>query len=173
MLYDPNALFGIYPVNVNLGVSIANLWLEKLDRTQALAMKAAKDYTASTRKAAATLAANRNLSALMPLQAELMHEPIAQFTHFWQAVVAEMQNSQSTAVDDLRLAAREWQASCADSMNSLADHPWVAHAYRPWVDAASLTWEPLSANWRHMFTQPAAHASETEDAHASARPRAQ
>ena len=142
-------------------------------------MKAVKDYTASTQKAAATLAANRDLSALIPLQAELMHEQSAQATHFWQNVMAEMRNNESTAVDDLRLATREWQASCADSMDGLADHPWVAHTYKQWVDAASLTCEPLSAASRQMFEWPFRHgfpangrSAEAGSTNASVRPQA-
>ncbi|HWX67378.1 MAG TPA: hypothetical protein VNZ27_13230 [Rhodanobacter sp.] len=180
MLYDINALFGIHQTNVKFGVSIANLWLGRLDRNQALALKAAEDYAASTQKAAAALAANRDLSALIPLQAELMREPTAQLTHFWQDVMAEMQNSDSTAVDDWRVAAREWQARCVASMNSHSDHPWLAHLYKQWVDAASLTWEPLSAASRQMFEWPFRHefsatavrSPEADNAHASARPHA-
>lgn len=179
MLNDLNPLFGIPQANVNLGVGIANLWLETLDRNQALVTQAIKDSVASTQKATTTIAANRDLMALLPLHAELMHEQAAQFTHFWQKVMADVRHGESAAANDLRNAAREWQASCSDSMDSLTNHPWVAHAYKHWVDLASQTWEPISAAPRVMSYWPFSHglaahgkSSAATGATDSARPQA-
>ncbi|WP_266159458.1 hypothetical protein [Dyella silvatica] len=142
-------------------------------------MKVIKDHTASTQKAVTAIAANRDLSALIPLQAELMHEPIAQFSQFWQNVIVEMRDSESKSVSDFRHAAQQWQASVANSTDSFINHPWVAHGHRQWIDAASLTWKPLSDNARQMFNWPfqrefsaGGHAAETPAAQASAHHQA-
>ncbi|RUL78835.1 hypothetical protein [Dyella choica] len=178
MFYHVNALFDLHQSNVSLGASVASLWLDKLEKNQAIAFKAAKDYAATTQKAAAAIAANRDLSAVLPMQAELMHEPVLQFTHFWQSVMAEMQNHESTAADGFRVAARQWQSNCADSTESFANHPWVVHAYKQWVDAASLTWEPLTTAARQMFEGASRNgftatgrASEADSARAASHPR--
>lgn len=179
MFYDASALLGLNQANVKLSASAANLWLEKLEKSQAIALEAARNYAATAQKAATAVATNRDLSALFPMQAELMYEPIAQLTHFWRSVMSELQNQESTAAEGFRAAAREWQGSCVDSVDSLANHPWVAHTYKPWADAASLAWGPLATLTRQMFhgapqhAAPATkHSSEADGARTAGRPRA-
>lgn len=175
MFYDASALLGLHQANVKLGASAANLWLEKLEKSQAIALEAARNYADTAQKAAAAIATNRDLSALFPMHAELMQEPIAQLTHFWQSVMSEMQNQESTAAEGFRAAARQWQSSCAESMDSLSSHPWVANTYKPWVDAASLAWGPLATASQQMFhaaPQHEAPSSEADGARAAGRPRA-
>ncbi|GAB3626920.1 hypothetical protein PTE30175_03520 [Pandoraea terrae] len=140
MPFDVNALRDVQQANLNLGVSLSNLWLENMNRTRALALKEAHQGAASIQQTFAALAGAKDLASLAPLQIELAQKQMAQSGNFWQNFLTETQSNQQAILDDFRKAMQGWQASFSKALEPVADGTPTGLAY-----------QPLSAATQHMF----------------------
>jgi hypothetical protein len=140
MSFNANALRDVQQANLNLGVSLSNLWLESMNRTRALALKEVNKGAASIQQTFAALAGVKDLATLAPLQIELAQQQMAQSGNFWQNFLTETQSNQQAILDDFRKAMQGWQASFTKALEQVADGT-----------PAGLTYQPLTAATQQMF----------------------
>lgn len=151
MPLDANALRDIHQANLDLGMKVTNLWLENLNRARGLALKAAEERVTSTHKTVAAIGAAKDLTTLVPLQAELMREQMAQAGNFWQSFLTESQSNQQAVLDDFHAAVQGWQTRCAKTLERASNTAPLADVCQQIAGAAGLAYQPLSAATQQMF----------------------
>ncbi|GAB3628970.1 hypothetical protein PTE30175_00464 [Pandoraea terrae] len=151
MVFNVSSLRDIHQANVNLGLSISNVWLENMNRARALALNEINACAASVHKTLAAIADAKDLATLAPLQAELVRQQVQQSNNFWQNLLAQTQGNQSQILDDLSAARQRWQDDCGEALERMAEGTPMAHVCQQITGAAGMTYQPLSVATQQMF----------------------